>query len=201
MADANCTNPTLQSPLNRSSKDKFIMILELPSVLRKLAKNDPLLSITPLQISVYGTVVPDIQVPPVDARFAGQNFYASSYARPSYPPLTVNFIVDNDYKNYMVLWKWLNVMNLAKESLYGGTKKPNQIDELMAGDQFEYQTSFSILALNEYNEESVEFKYSRAFITRLGGINYSYREGSLIECSADFHFSQLDVEKKIAYSV
>ena len=171
------------------------MILELPYILRKRAATDPLLNVTPLQISIFGTVVPDISVPEVDVKYAGQNMHISSYARPNYPPLSVSFVVDNDYKNYYLLWNWLNVMNLALQDYYGGSRKQTSLDKTMTGDQFEYQTSFSILALNEYNEIALEFKYSKAFVSRLGGINYSYRDGALVESSADFHFSQLDIIK------
>ena len=195
MSDVSCINPQLQSPLNRSSKDKFIMVLELPYVLRKRAAQDPLINIEPLQISIFGTVVPDIAVPEVDVRYAGQNLHLSTYARPSYPPLTINYIVDNDYKNYFLLWKWLEVMNLPLDDYYGGTAKATIADKVDAGDQFEYQTTFSIFALNEYNEVALEFKYSKAFISNLGGINYSYRDGALIEGTAQFHFSQLDIDK------
>jgi hypothetical protein len=191
-----CANPTLQSPLNLSSKDKFIMILELPYILRKKAALDPSLSIEPVQISIYGTVVPDIAVPEVDVRYAGQNLHLSTYARPNYPPLSINYVVDNGYKNYMVLWKWLNAMNLAIDDYYGGTPagmlSPGH--SVIVGDQFEYQTTITVLALNEYNQSTIEFKYSKAFISRLGGINYSYRDGTVLEGSADFHYSQLDVQ-------
>lgn len=191
-----CTNPQLQSPLNRSSKDKFIMVLELPYILRKRAASDPSLSIEPLQISIFGTIVPDIIVPEVDVRYAGQNFHISTYTRPNYPPLTINFVVDNDYKNYYMLWKWLDVMNLAIEDYYGGTSNPTNDDRVMIGSQFEYQTTLSVLALNEYNDIALEFIYTKAFISTLGGINYSYREGDIIEASAQFHFAQLDIVKK-----
>lgn len=195
MPDADCTNPQLQSPLNVSSKDKFIMILELPYILRKRAASDPNIDITPLQISVFGTIVPDITVPAIDARYGGQNLHLSTYARPNYPPLSINFVVDNGYKNYFLLWKWLDVMNLAMDSYYGGTERRTNEDFAMTGDQFEYQTTISILALDEYNEPSLEFKYTKAFVTRLGGITYSYRDAGIVESSADFYFSQLEVIK------
>ena len=172
------------------------MVLELPYILRKRAATDPSLNIEPLQISIFGTVVPDIIVPEVDVRFAGQNFHISTYTRPNYPPLIINFVVDNDYKNYYMLWKWLDVMNLAIEDYYGGTSNPTNDDRVMIGSQFEYQTTFSVLALNEYNDIALEFIYSKAFISTLGGINYSYREGDIIEASAQFHFEQLDIVKK-----
>lgn len=171
------------------------MILELPYILRKRAALDPSLSIEPVQISIHGTVVPDIAVPEVDVRFAGQNLHLSTYARPSYPPLSISYVVDNGYKNYIVLWKWLNAMNLSIDDYYGGTSSSMITPDhrVMVGDQFEYQTTVTVLALNEYNEPTIEFKYSKAFISRLGGINYSYRDGTFLEGSADFHYSQLDV--------
>lgn len=196
MADADCTNPQLQSPLNRSSKDKFIMVLELPYILRRRAALDPSINIEPLQISIYGAVVPDISVPEIDVRYAGQNLHLSTYARPNYPPLSINFIVDNDYKNYYLLWKWLDCMNMAIEDVYGGSSALSPDERTSIGDQFEYQTTISVLALNEYNEIALEFKYSKAFLTSIGGINYSYRDGTLIESTAQFHFSQLDITKK-----
>lgn len=169
------------------------MVLELPYILKKHASSDPLIDITPLQISVFGTIVPDIAVPAVDVRYAGQNLHISSHARPSYPPLSISFVVDNSYKNYYVLWKWLDVMNLAIANYYGGSTRLSPEEIARVGDQFEYQTNISILALNEYNTPSLEFKYTKAFITRLGGLTYSYRDGAIIEGSADFHFSQLDI--------
>jgi len=200
MSDSDCSNPQLQSPLNRSSKDKFIMILELPYVLRKRAQTDPTIDVNPLQISVFGTIVPDLAVPEVDARYAGQHIHLSSYSRPNYPPLTISFVVDNEYKNYYMLWKWLDTMNLAIESLYGGTQNPTGMDKIMKGDQFEYQTTFSILALNEYNEVALKFEYTKAFISTLGGIQYSYRDGALLEATAKFHFRKLNITKPVTSS-
>lgn len=189
------SNPTIQSPLNTASKDKFVMSLDLPFILKKRAEKDPKLSIKPLLISVYGSVVPDIQVPEVDLRFLGQNLHVSTYARPNYPPLTVNYAVDNQYNNYYILWEWLDSMNLAIENYYGGTPL-KQSDTLLIGDQFEYQTTITITALNEYNEPVLDFIYTKAFLSSLGGISYSYKEGqTLMEGSATFHYSQLAVKK------
>lgn len=195
MLEANCTNPQLQSPLNIASKDKFIMVLNLPYILRKQAQTDPSIDIKPLQISVFGAIVPEIRVPEIDVRFAGQNFHLTSYARPNYPPLDVKFVVDNEYKNYFLLWKWLDIKNLALEDYYGGSSELTPNEQAEVGNQFEYQTDISILALNEYNETVIEFKYFKAFVSSLGSINYSYRDGEILEASAQFSFSQLNVIK------
>jgi len=189
-------NPSSQSPLNTSSKDKFYLSMELPFILRKNSADDPSININPILMSIHGTVVPDITVPEVDMRFQGQNLHLSTYARPTYPPITINYVIDNQYNNYYVFWKWLDIMNLAINDYYGGSPNNNDVTQLV-GDQFEYQTTINIIALNEYNEPALEFIYTKAFLTSLGGITYSYREGqTLMESSATFHFSQLEVKKK-----
>jgi hypothetical protein len=188
--------PTQQSVLNRTGKDKFLLVLNLPPILRKRLTNDELLNIDPLQISIFGTVVPSVQVPANEVRFGGQSYNVSSYTRPNYPPLPVNFIIDTKFHNYWVLWKWLQVLNDPNEGYYTGTKSKLETwkDRLDSGVGTEYQTNFSVLGLNEYNQQSVEFIFKNAFITNLGGINYDYNDTELIKSSAEFQFSQLDVK-------
>jgi hypothetical protein len=188
--------PTQQSVLNQSGRDKFLLVLNLPKILKNRAVNDELINLDPLQISIYGTAVPPIQVPSNEVRFAGQSYNVSSYARLNYQPLSVKFIVDNRFRNYWVLWKWLTILNDPKESLYTGTKANLETfrDRIESGILTEYQTNFSVIGLNEYNEKGIEFSYYNGFITSLGGIEYNYREPSIIESTAEFQFSQLDVK-------
>lgn len=198
MSDIICENPTLQSPLNRSSKDKFIMVLNLPQVLRRQSKEDPMLSIDPVQISVFGSVVPSVTVPAIELRYGGQSTNYSSHSRPNYPPLNLKFVIDNDYRNYYVLFKWLNVLNEVRESVYGdemAREDRSFREKLESGLNTEYQTDFSILCLNEYNQTSIEFVYHGAFITNLGGIEYSYRDNELIDSFAEFQFNQFSIIK------
>lgn len=199
MSNAVCVNPQFQSPLNRASKDKFILLMELPYVLRKNSLNDDLLTIKNLQMSIHGSVVPAISVPSIEVPFAGQTTNVSSHARPNYAPLNVSFIVDNDFKNYYVLWKWLNLLNTADASIYDGTnlEKRTQLDVNSTGQEHEYQATFSLYSLDEYNQPIIEFKYHNAFITTLGSINYSYRDGALIESTAEFQFGQLTMNRVI----
>lgn len=199
MADNDlCETPqaTQQSVLNRSGKDRFLLVLNLPQILLKQSVTDDLININPLQISIHGAVVPSIQVPSNEVRFGGQSYNISSYTRPNYPPLAVNFIVDNKFRNYWILWKWLTILNDPKTSLYSGTdpKLETWKDRLQDGILTEYQANFSVIGLNEYNEKNIEFIYYNGFITNLGGINYSYRDSEIIESTAEFQFSQLDAK-------
>lgn len=198
MSDFICENPKLNSPLNSSSKDKFIMVLNMPYILKKYAETDDLLNIDSLQTTVFGTIVPTINVPPVEVRFGGQSTNVSSHSRPNYEPLNVNFIIDNQYKNYYVLWKWLDILNDSRNSSYGGSSSEIRATSNLSNIA-EYQTTLSIMSLDEYNEPVIAFNYHNAFITSLGSITYSYRDGEILESSAQFSFGQLSLvnQKKI----
>ena len=179
------SGPFAQSSLNLSSKDKFLMVLNLPSALRKRSLTDPTLNIKKLEMSIFGTTIPQVSVPPVDTRILGQSVKFTSLNRPEYAPLNINFIVDNQFQNYYLLWRWLTIYNDPKMSGYTGPDDPESTPET------EYQTTFSILGLNEYNSPAIEFQFHNAFLTGLGPITYDYKGSEQIECTAEFTFNQL----------
>jgi hypothetical protein len=190
------SNPTQQSVLNIPSKDKFLLVLNLPSVLKEQFKTDSRFSIEPLEIKVFGSVVPEIAVPSTVLPYAGQNYNVSTHVRPNYSPLAVNFFVDNEFINYYTMWSWLNVLNTFDQSIYGGSRF-DTIDRQESSNKnglvTEYQTKMSVFALNEYNKKTVEFIYHNAFITNLGGITYNYQDPTYLQSAVTFQFSQFQI--------
>ena len=189
-----CENPTEQSVLNRPSTDKFILILNMPQILKKEILKEKKLSIDPLQISVHGSVVPQIEVPPIPVPFGGQTYNVTSTSRPNYQPLDVNFVIDNQFHNYWLLWKWLALLNHPRKSSYEG--KLGLERELLVKKigQAEYETTISLWGLNEYNKPIIEFTFYNSFIISLGSITYSYRDNNMIESSFRLQYSQFDVK-------
>jgi len=185
-----CINPTEQSVLNRPSTDKFLLVLNVPELIRNKIFDNKKLNIDPLQISVFGSVVPSIQVPAIQVPFGGQTYNVSSHTRPNYEPLNVKFVVDNTFYNYWYLWKWLSVLNTPRESNYAGSSGSLKGSD----DMVEYQTNVSVFGLNEYNTPVIEFVYYYCFITSLGGINYNYRENSVMDSEFTLQYSQFDVK-------
>ena len=189
-----------QSILNKSRADKFLMVITLPPVLKSI--NHKLLTeLTKdsiqrdaLQYSIWGTVVPAVNIPSIPIKWSGQTYNVTSQTRNEYAPITVNFTIDNEFKNYWVLWTWLNKLNDARNS--GMAKElsepivtPNPYDENFT----DYQTTMTVYGRNEYNEERVKFTYYNAFITELGDITYNYRTENELESRFTFAFGQLDV--------
>jgi len=197
-----------QSQFNKSRLDKFLLVLNLPPILKDISndylgsrKNTGIIE-NSLQFSVYGTVVPAIQVPEESLYYAGQSMKVSKHTRPVYENVTVNFTIDNEYNNYWILYKWLDLMNDEKISTFNGKeifdkpnispKERNNKKTLTPVDL--YQADISLYAKDEFDKNKVKFVFTKAFPVNLGSINFNYRESGEIETTLEFAFSQLLVE-------
>lgn len=181
-----------QSPFNKTRKDKFLLVLNFPDGLKNISKkitraNQSILPDT-IQFSVYGAIVPDVEVPVVNVRYTGQTLAASSHARPPYPACTVNFTVDNRFNNYWTIYKWLDLLTSSEDGL---VDKDNILVKNNRTDLMKYAANISIFALDEYDKRTVEFVYTNAFPTSLGGINFNNRDASEIETTFTFNYSRL----------
>jgi hypothetical protein len=183
------TNSNNQSFLNKSRLDKFLMVFQIPQALKKIDSKTERrtfnLNEDAFQFSVYGSVVPEITVPSIQIGYAGSNLYNSSHAKEPYPPVTVNFTVDNEVNNYWTIYKWLDLMHDEKEGLY-------DVDGLSIDERFaSYQTDMTLYGLDEYDNKRIEFTYTKAFPINVGARNYNYRDSSEIESSMTFVYSQI----------
>ena len=183
------TNSNNQSFLNKSRLDKFIMVFQVPQALKKIESKTERrtynLNEDAFQFSVYGSVVPEITVPSIQIGYAGSNLYNSAHAKEPYPPVTVNFTVDNEFNNYWTIYKWLDLMHDEKEGLY-------DVDDLSIDERFaSYQTDMTLYGLDEYDNKRIKFTYTKAFPINVGAMNYNYRDSSEIESSMTFVYSQI----------
>jgi hypothetical protein len=108
-----------QSVLNKARKDKFLLVLDVPKVLKDINSNtrsNNLVNLDKIQFSIFGGVVPQVSVPEQSINTYGQAYNITGMTRPKYSPVSVGFNVDNNFDNYWVLWKWLAVLNDPKKS-------------------------------------------------------------------------------------
>jgi hypothetical protein len=179
-----------QSTLNKSKKDKFSLILELPPALKKInrkkTRENSSVDLDTLQFSIYGTVVPKNQIPAEDVRYASGNIYVSSHTKPSYESLEVNFTIDNEFNNYWVIHKWLDLLRSEKSGYY---EYPEEFKNVGLG---QYSTNFTVIGRDEFNKEIIKWIYKSAFPIGLGEIAYSHRDSDDIETSFEFVFREIE---------
>ena len=182
-----------QSPFNKERKDKFVLVIPTPKVLRedvsKTVRNNTFVNPDSMQFSIYGSVIPTVSIPEESVRFSGQTLNVTSYNRPVYDPIDVKFTIDNRFQNYWFIYTWLNKLNDEYKGIFDAQNEyqPGFVNEDL------YMADFTIFGLDEYNKKVVQFNFSKGFPTKLEGIDYSYRDSEEIESSFTLAYSQFTV--------
>lgn len=185
----------VQSQLNKSRKDKFLLVLTLPKIFKDINVNSlsvrqsNLINQNSLQFSVFGSVVPQIQVPAQTAGYSGQSYKVSSHARPAYEDINVTFTIDNKFNNYWVIYKWLDILNDEYRSSYNAKREARNLIP-----PANYQADYTIYGMDEFDKPTIKYTYTKAFPTFLGSIDYNYRSATEIETTFSFAFSQFFAE-------
>jgi len=195
-----------QSQLNKSRLDKFLMVIGLPDSLKNInttdlgARADNKVNENSLQFSVYGAVIPSVTVPEITEQYAGQSIKISSHRRPAYDNVTVKFTIDNNFNNYWIIYKWLDLLNNDRDSVFdfdniSKTQSPSTRDKNKSLTPPElYMADMTLYAKDEFDKNKVKFTYKNAFPVGLGQIDYNYRTEGEVETTFEFAFSQLMVE-------
>jgi len=193
----------LQSVLNKQRLDKFRMVLTLPPILRDIDSKDwdaitkDLVNRDALQFSVHSASIPDVGVPAKSLPTMGQTVKVTSQTREAYAPVSCKYVIDNRFRNYWVLWKWLEALNDIRESgVHDDLAHPPTYGEAQLDKHdgyLDYQTIISIYPLDEYNKEMCEFRFLNAFPTKLSGLNFEYQDPAQAEGTFDFEFGQMEV--------
>ena len=184
------TSNISQAILNKARVNKFILILNLPEKL----KNNELFSIKELQFSVIGSLIPEIEINSELLKFSGQKMNIPGYTRNTYSDLVIRFNIDNEWKNYLAVYNWINLFNDDKESILD---KENILDLNKINMSKKYQklvATQTIIGLDEYNNRLIKFTYTDAYPTKLKNIDFDYTKGDEINCSATFKFNQFMIE-------
>lgn len=185
----------VQSVLNKARQDKFLLVFDLPPLMREINRyhnrTNKTVNRDSVQFSIFGTIIPEVTVKGVESRFAGSTFYVSSHSKDSPPPVNIKFTVDNNYNNYFTIWFWLNLLHDHKT---GTINKAGLVGDGCALN--DYMTDLTVYGLDEFGKKRISFKYVKAFPTTLDQITYDQKGDAGVEIESGFTFlySQMHVE-------
>lgn len=182
----------IQSRLNKALKDKWVLIFQVPEGLQDLIKENltgkDTLDLNALQYSLVSFNSPDITVKAISQRYGSGNLYVSSHSKDPFELLSIKFKVDNRYANWAVIYEWLNLLHDEKEAI---PDPRNLMGKRLHVDT--YWTNLALLCLDEYNNVKLQFTYTKAFPTKISGIDFDYTNTDEIEATVNFAFSQFHV--------
>lgn len=182
------------SYLNKAREDKFLLVFDLPPILKPsmsvYQRDNTHLNPDSVQFSIFGSMVPPITVKGVESRFAGSTLYMSSHSKDSYPPVNIKFAIDSMYNNYWTIYQWLNLLHDQKTGVY------NQQNLPVDSNFNDYMTDLTIFGKDEFGKNRIKFVYKKAFPTTLDQITYDQQSetGKEIVSGFTFLYSQLHTE-------
>jgi len=191
-----------QSPLNKNRQDKFILVLNLPegikNIVDNITRNTNRLDAGSLEISIAGAVTPTISVPEKTIPYGAQTIKVSSHARPAYESLNIDFKIDNEFKNYWAIYKWLDIINDIKTGNFNEDDiiKYKSAQELSSPSQQlpVYSSNLTVYGLDEYENRKIQWDYIGSFPTKLAEIKWNYANSDEISSSATFEFTRIEAK-------
>jgi hypothetical protein len=191
-----------QAPLNKNRQDKFILVLNLPegikNIVDNITRNTNRIDANSLEISIAGAVTPTISIPEKTIPYGAQTIKVSSHARPAYESLTIDFKIDNQFKNYWAIYKWLDIINDIKTGNFNEDdiikyKEPKQL--MSASQQLPiYSSNLTVFGLDEYENRKIQWDYIGAFPTKLAQIKWNYAISEEITSAATFEFTRIEAK-------
>ena len=138
-----------------------------------LPQTETLYDQTNFSIGLIDTVLPSITLTEIEVPWLGGNVYYDGGGI-SYGGWAVNFIVDENWSNYSIIYDWIM-------SIYDGYNR-------FGKDWKEYQVNASLIILDNYeSNEIISFNFQRLWPKALGEVTLSYREGDeILTCGVEF---------------
>ncbi len=132
-----------------------------------------------LTLNIYGSVLPSITLSNITMNWMGGN-YDMAIPPITFEPWYVNFIVDSDFKNWYLLYKWLMHINNNK-SHYDRAPENYWIDA-------------SLNLVDNFNVPVMNINIINLFPTMLGEITLNHREGETnLESSINFSYTRYEI--------
>lgn len=188
----------IQSHLNKARKDKYQITISLPTIFKTVhdaVGGDGGLNQDSIQFAIFSAAIPPVSIPAVQLHYGGQNINISSHDRPAYPPMNVQFFVDNEYDNYFALWLWLAMLNDPQTGLYRGASVQDMIRNPTHPNYRDYASRIEITTLDEYNKPKMSFTFNNSFITQLDGFDMDSRSADDISCGFQFAYDKMLVAR------
>lgn len=163
----------MRQNLNKATASNFQLIFP------KIPTGDSTKDMKQLSMNIHTTIIPSLSLDTVDINWQG-GVFRKDIGNVVFDNWYVNFTVDSSFSNWLTLYKWFTFINNNKDT-YGRST-----------DQ--YKVDATLQVLDNFRNEILVMDIHGIFITMLGEISLTYREGSRnLESSANFIYDRYEI--------
>lgn len=142
--------------LNKSTASNFELYFP------KIPTSDSIKDMQSVTLNIFETVVPSLTLDVMEAHWQGGIAKQDSGGL-SFENWYVNFTVDSNFQNWYSLYKWITFINNNKDR-YGRPQREYKVDAVLR-------------VLDNFRNEIIVISLTGCWISMLGEIKFTYREG------------------------
>lgn len=160
--------------INKSSPENFELLFPVLPLLDTLKESQS------LSMNIFSSVLPTISLDTKEVNWMGGKAQYDSGGM-SYEPWYVNFLIDDDFNNWKILYNWINYINNNKDT-YGRARS-------------DYVVDATLNILNNMREPILTVNFKNVWPNMLGEVSMSYREGEMVlSSSVNFYYDRYEIE-------
>lgn len=132
-------------------------------------------------LNIYGTIIPGLNLDSVEHRWMGAKFQSDS-GNVTFDPWTVSFIVDSEFNNWKLLYRWITFINNNKDKF--------------GEDPANYVVDATLRVTDNFRKEVLRIHFINVWINMLGEITLTHREGeTLLESTVNFAYDYFEIRE------
>jgi hypothetical protein len=166
---------SLQAQLNKASSFSFELVFPLIPIQTEVRANEE------LTLNIYETVLPGVTLDVERRRWQGGVINVAS-GELTFEPWNVNFVVDSEFKNWQLLFKWMTFINNNKDKYI---------------DKYEnYSVDATLKVIDNFQNQKCTLFFVDVWPNNLGEISMTYREGeSNLEAQVSFVYDRFELRE------
>jgi len=167
----------ISTELNKATPTNFELVFPLIPTQTGIGAN------MELSLNIHSVILPAVSINPIEIDWQGARH--KMHGTPmDYEIMNVQFNVDASFKNWKLLYYWMNFISNGKDK--------------MAEFHKEYAIDTSLKIINNFNQNILAVKFASMWPTNIQEVSFSYKEGEvLLESGATFVYDYFQVAEFI----
>lgn len=160
--------------LNKAAATNFMLSFPV------LPSQNSISATTPLVLNIFSAVIPSVSLSSEEKNWQNTKVKGSSTPM-EFDQWLVNFVVDDYFYNWKLLFDWMSYINNNKDK--------------MAEEAGNFKVDASLTLLNNYRDKIFNVKFVGIWPTTLGEVSMNQREGDIsLESMINFNYDYFEVE-------
>lgn len=167
---------SLDTVVDKASSSSFELVFP---ILPGGATTDTLTTNKELILNIFSTIIPGVTLDLEEHRWQATKTQRAAGGL-QYEPWNINFIVDSEFKNWQILWKWMEYISNNKDK--------------MLEKHADYTVDAFLRVVDNFQAEIFKLQFIDVWINNLSEISLSHREGEqYLEANAALVYDRFEI--------